>query len=143
MKKDVRMLEMALNHLVISLLEYTSTVYSMLMSLLLYLLFLLFLPLCIASQHWKALFDQVCEQLIDCLCLVSKESNLQLISSVLCFFFHLKYSLGLMCSVLPVCRMLACKSQLSLLLWAFLSIPLQSSQGQKWAQPGHPSQHRG
>lgn len=134
---------MALNHLVISLLEYTSTVYSMLMSLLLYLLFLLFLPLCIASQHWKALFDQVCEQLIYCLCLVSKESNLQLISSVLCFFFHLKYSLGLMCSVLPVCRMLACKSQLSLLLWAFLPIPLQSSQGQKWAQPGHPSQHRG
>lgn len=58
---------MALNHLVISLLEYTSTVYCMLMSLLLNLLFLLFPPLCIASQHWKALFDQVCEQLIYCL----------------------------------------------------------------------------
>lgn len=79
------MLEMALNHLVISLLEYTSTVYCMLMLLLLYLLFILFPPLCIASQHWKALFDQVCEQLIYCLCLVSKEPNLWLISSVLAF----------------------------------------------------------
>nr|XP_009677241.1 PREDICTED: rhomboid-related protein 3 isoform X7 [Struthio camelus australis] len=49
---------MALNHLVISVLEYTSTVYCMLMSLLLYLVFLLFPPLCFASQHWKALFDQ-------------------------------------------------------------------------------------
>lgn len=68
-----------------SVLEYTSTVYCMLMSLLLYLLFLLFPPLCIASQHWKALFDQVCEQLMYCLCLVSKDSNPQLISSVLDF----------------------------------------------------------
>lgn len=76
---------MALNHLVISLLEYTSTVYCMLMLLLIpsfYSFLFFFLPYA-ASQHWKALFDQVCEQLIYCLCLVSKELNLWLISSVL------------------------------------------------------------
>lgn len=34
-----------------------------------------FLPYA-ASQHWKALFDQVCEQLMHSVCLVSKEPNL-------------------------------------------------------------------
>lgn len=52
--------------------------------------FSFFPPLCIASQHWKALFDQVCEQLMYCLCLMSKECSPHLISSVLDFpcFYH-------------------------------------------------------